>query len=284
MDYMPVALPAPPDSVDYGNRVEDWGMLLNNKIGDCTIAAWAHMLMLRVALGGQGKLWSDQDVLDAYIAVTAKETGAYNPDTGANDNGCVELDVLNWLRHDDQIKAYVSMDGRNVELVKFAIYAFAGVYMGAALPLTCQSQDVWDISDYAMTGEAAAGSWGGHAMVAVSYDADTVTFVTWGKLKQATWAWWRAYTAPMAGGECYAIISPDLFGGSEKAPTGFDIDQLAADIKALGTVIAPLEVHQPVETTAEELDPSEGAEEAQKPSEGTEDGPDRTEHPAPEES
>jgi hypothetical protein len=247
LNYVAPSLPPPPASVDWSTKVTDWGMLLNDKIGDCTIAAWAHLMQARISQGGEGKLWTDDDVLSAYEAVTAQESGAYNPKTGANDNGCVELDVLNWLRHQNEIIAYVSIDGRHTDLVKFAIDAFVGVYMGVALPITCQHQDVWDIADYSMRGDAEAGSWGGHAMMVVGYDADTVTFVTWGKTKKATWAWWRAYIAPVIGGECYAIISPDLFGAAKQAPSGFQFGQLEEDMRALG-ITSPLENEEEPET------------------------------------
>jgi len=38
-------LPAIPDSYIWNTKVPQWGMMLNDKIGDCTIAAAGHLIM-----------------------------------------------------------------------------------------------------------------------------------------------------------------------------------------------------------------------------------------------
>ncbi len=75
----------------------------------------------------------------------------------------------------------------------------------------------------ALAGAYEPGSWGGHAVVVVGYDASGVTIVTWGALKRITWAGWGAYCD-----EAYAILSPDWKGAE-----GFDYAQLTFDIAAL---------------------------------------------------
>jgi hypothetical protein len=43
-----------------------------------------------------------------------------------------------------------------------------------------------------------------------------------------TWSFWEAYCD-----ESYAILSTDYLDGSKKAPQGFDMVQLQADLKDL---------------------------------------------------
>ncbi len=207
-------------------------MMLNDREGDCVIAAWGHLRMLHAALLGKPWYLTDAQIQAIYVTITGMEGAAYDPATGANDNGCVELDLLNYVRQAGKIAAFVAVDGRNTDEIKTAIDLFAGVYMGCGLPLTAQSQDVWTVVDPSLQGESAPYSWGGHAMVVVGYDADGVTFVTWGSLKKATWQWWMAYVAPGAGGESYALLTPDLINATSKRDfQGLNMDQLMADLR-----------------------------------------------------
>lgn len=90
--YATTALPAPPPSLDLTDKIKGaWGMMDNDQIGDCTCAAAGH-LMMEWTSRAKPKMFtpSDKQVVAAYSAITG-----YNPKTGANDNGAVELDVLN---------------------------------------------------------------------------------------------------------------------------------------------------------------------------------------------
>lgn len=219
-----------PPSVVRSHAVSEWGMMANDKMGDCTAAGWGHLKLLRSTLAENPERMSDEDVIALYIAVTGAEGAAFDPKTGSNDNGCVELDVLNYLRKSQAIGAYMAMRPQNLNHVQYGISAFEGVYMGASLPLAAQEQDVWDLpADQPAVDKFTPGSWGGHCMIAVDYNADGVTFITWGDTKKATWRWWNAYVD-----EAYAIISPDMFNGAKPAPSGFNLDQLTADLKNLG--------------------------------------------------
>jgi len=62
----------------------------------------------------------------------------------------------------------------------------------------------------------------------VAYDANGLTVVTWGALKQMTWGFWQAYCD-----EAYALLSPDWLKANDVAASGFDLAQLNADLNAL---------------------------------------------------
>ena len=109
------------------------------------------------------------------------------------------------------------------KLVRTAAYLFGGLYIGIALPLTAQTQEVWDWTK-SLTGHAAPGSWGGHAVDVVDYGPNDLTVVTWGAVKLMTWAFWDRYVD-----EAYCILSPDYLKAGE-APNGFDLATLQEDL------------------------------------------------------
>ncbi|HVS73101.1 MAG TPA: hypothetical protein VHQ47_17735 [Phycisphaerae bacterium] len=237
--YIGPALPPPPDAVDNAAVVEkvlgggNWGVMENDAIGDCTIAAAAHLTQAWTAAAGKIQTIADVDIVRAYSAVSG-----YNPKTGANDNGAVEIEVLNYWRRKGigghKICGYARLDPANNQHVRQAVAIFDGCYIGLALPVSAQHQmgadggdDVWDVPAGGPTGEGRPGSWGGHAVCVVGYDAEGLTIVTWGQTKRMTWNFWTAYCD-----ESYAILSADMLVEG-KSPAGIDAAQLAADLKAV---------------------------------------------------
>jgi hypothetical protein len=230
--YLTPALPAPPASFDLTKKVKAWGMMENDEIGDCTCAAAGHLLMEWTA-NASTKMFTptDQQIVAAYSAITG-----YNPATGANDNGAVEVDVLNYWRQNGiashKIGAYVSLEPSNHNHVMDSVYIFGGCYIGLQLPISAQAQvqnhQPWSVPPGGPTGDGKPGSWGGHAVPVMAYDAHGVTVVTWGALQIMTWSFWETYCE-----EAYAILSPDYLTGKKKTPQGFDMDQLQADLADL---------------------------------------------------
>ncbi len=214
-------LPPPPEHLDLTTHVSEWPMYANDRIGDCTIAAAGHMIEAWTAAAhGSATEVSEPAVLHAFDAVKITD-----PSTG--EEGAVELDVLRYWRSTGvgghRIGAFAGVSLHDEQLVRTGAFLFGGVYIGLALPVTAQTQDVWDWTG-TLSGPAKPGSWGGHAVDVVGYDADGLTVVTWGSLKRMTWRFWERYVD-----EAYCLLSPDfLLGG--KAPNGFDLDALKADL------------------------------------------------------
>jgi hypothetical protein len=231
--YITTALPAPPASFDLTTKVgASWGMMENNNLGDCTCAAAGHLLMEWTANSGK-KMFTptDKQIVAAYSAITG-----YNPTTGANDNGAVEVDVLNYWRQSGiaghKIGAYAALEPSNHTNVMDSVYIFEGCYIGLQLPLSAQTQtqnnQPWSVPPGGATGNGKPGSWGGHAVPVVAYDARGVTVVTWGALQVMTWSFFDTYCD-----EGYAIISNDYLNGKKQAPQGFSLVQLKADLADL---------------------------------------------------
>jgi hypothetical protein len=164
---------------------------------------------------------SDDDIVRAYSAVSG-----YDPHTGQNDNGAVEIDVLNYWRKTGvgghKIAAYAALEPRNHAHVKAACYLFGGAYIGLALPLSAQNQRVWSVT---RGPDAEPGSWGGHAVNVCAYDAHYLTVVTWGQLLKMSWAFWDKYCD-----EGYAVLSQDFINHGQ-APNSIDFATLQADLK-----------------------------------------------------
>lgn len=214
-------LPPPPVQLDLTTRVTAWPMYANDRLGDCTMAAAAHMIQAWTAAAREHPVEvSEPTVLSAFDAVKVVD-----PTTG--EVGAVELDVLRYWRKTGigghRIGAFAGISLHDETLVRTGAYLFGGLYIGIALPLTAQEQDVWDWSG-SLGGPAKPGSWGGHAVDVVGYDAAGLTVVTWGSLKRMTWRFWERYVD-----EAYCLLSPD-FLRRNRAPNGFDLAGLENDL------------------------------------------------------
>jgi hypothetical protein len=230
--YITPTLPTPPASFDLTSKVHAWGMMDNDQIGDCTCAAAGHLIMEWTANAGKKMVTpTDKQIVAAYSAVTG-----YNPVTGANDNGANEIDILNYWRQTGiaghKIGAFMALEPSNHNHVMDSVYIFEGCYIGVQLPKSAQPQvqnhQPWSVPPGGPVGDGAPGSWGGHAIPVVAYDARGVTVVTWGALQTMTWSFWEVYCD-----EAYAILSKDYLTGRSTTPEGFSLKQLQADLADL---------------------------------------------------
>lgn len=224
-DYLPT-LPVAPATLDASDGITAWPVFANDSHQDCTAAGAAHLVMVWSKQVGKPLPISDADVLALYAL--------YN---GGVDQGGTMIDALNaWRAHpfggqpEGGIKAYVSLDVKNLDHVRAAAWLFSGLYIALDLPLTAEGQAVWDyvtMPDGTATTAANPGTWGGHCVVVVGYTAAGPLVVTWGALKQMTWAFWSHYAV-----EAYAILplAYDDLNGALTA-SGFNEDQLQADLQ-----------------------------------------------------
>lgn len=234
--YLTPAFPPMPNYFSWVPYLE-FGMMLNDQYGDCTIAGAGHQDMIWTTYNFNKYVPSDGDIVAAYTAITASENGGngFDPSTGNNDNGCTCIDVLNYWRNTGiggrKILAYALLQLQNKDQLKAAIMLFGGVYLGVNLPLSVRdvSDDntkVWDVPSSGPTGKGSPGSWGGHLIIGIRFDIEGISFISWGQLYKMTWAFWMTYID-----ESYAVLSVDFLiarhGGS---PTGFDLETLQSDL------------------------------------------------------
>ena len=218
--YLTGTLPVIPTKVDYTAGITAWGMMLNDKLGDCTIASEGHLILAWT--GGK------TIVPDSVIGSVYSRNSGYDPKTGKNDNGCVELDVLNdWHKNgvgDDKIVAFTEVNIKREAEIKAAIYLFNGIYIGVALPRSAEEQfntgKPWTV----VKGSQIIG---GHSVIIVGYDDQYYFIVSWGRIVKAERAWLKKYMD-----EAYAIISNDYFIGNKTAE-GYDLEALNADLQLI---------------------------------------------------
>jgi hypothetical protein len=151
--------------------------------------------------------------------------------TGAHDVGATVIDVLNYWRRTGigghKILGYAVLEPGNLAHVRDSVWIFGNCYIGLALPITAQTQSAWAVPPGGPTGPGAPGSWGGHAVPVVAYDAESLTVVTWGALKKMTWGFWSAYCD-----EAYALLSTD-FLKANATPDGIQLTTLEQDIQQI---------------------------------------------------
>ena len=210
--------------VDWGSKVTQLGEMCNDQLGICTIAAAGHMVQTWTANAGSQIVLSDTDIVAAYSGACG-----YDPADPSTDQGGVEVDVLNYWRKTGiggrKIFAYAAQEPKNRTHVELAVDLFGGCYLGVELPLSAQGKDVWSVPPGGPVGQGAPGSYGGHAVCAVSYGPAGITVITWGKLLTMTWLFFDTYVS-----EAYCVLSTDWCDGTKTAPSGFDFNALQADL------------------------------------------------------
>jgi hypothetical protein len=227
--YLAPALVLPPAAVDWTKGVTAWGMMLNDTLGDCTIAGCGHAVQVWT-LNVAGVMAT---VPDAVVEQYYGKFDGYVPGDVSTDNGGVELDVLTDWRAQGfaghQLTGFADPAVADLVEVRQSINLFGGVYIGVNLPLSAQGQAVWDVVPDPGDGSTAPGSWGGHCVYVPKYDQAGFTCITWGGLQRMTTAFWQKYVD-----EAHTLLSQDwLAAAGLDDPQGFNLSQLQADLAAI---------------------------------------------------
>lgn len=230
----PAQLPTPPAQFGHEGLFgpKAWGMLGNDKWGDCAWAGPAHETMILTTEGGHPASFTEAEVVSDYSAGTGFDPNAGAPGSNPTDKGSNVRDVLKYraktgivdaagTRH--KIGAFVKLDQTDLNQVIQALYLFQVVGIGIEFPSSAMDQfnagKPWDVI-------AGSKVEGGHYIPLVAR-RDNLDVVTWGALQQMTEAFFQKYCD-----EAWAYISEEnLVSG--KDPEGFDLAQLRADLAAL---------------------------------------------------
>jgi len=211
---------------------DGWGMLGNDRYGDCVWAGAAHETMLWNKEAGRTVTFDDKSVLSDYAACTG-----FDPVTGANDNGTDVHNALSYRRHTGivdasgkrhKIGAYVAIEPGNYEHLLDALYLFSAVGIGFEFP------------DYAIDEFNAGKPWtyrkggtieGGHYVCLVGKPNSLyIDPVSWAHLTGMTKRFFEHYCD-----EAYGILSTEMLNAQGVTLEGFNLAQLQDDIKQLGT-------------------------------------------------
>lgn len=229
-------IPAIPPAFGHQKLVADWGMLANDRVGDCAMAGAFHETMLWCAEGGKPIRVTDEVVLDTYSAVTGydpaqTDAAGNNPsDEGTDPAEFAEYRRTTGITDADgnlhKIGAYLALDQGSVSQLGAAMYLFSAVGIGLALPDTAQDQfqagQAWEpVPDSSIEG--------GHYVTGVARDNDSnIAVVTWGRLQWMTPSFYRRYND-----ETLVYLSEEFLTAGV-SPEGFNLEQLQADLAALG--------------------------------------------------
>lgn len=228
--FLTPSIPKAPEELDLtlGINPDQWGMMRNDEIGDCTCASAGHLIqMWKWRATKQWPQITDDQIVAAYSAITG-----YNPVNGRNDNGANEMSVLKYWQKKGiagvKITAYASIEPGNIEHVKQAMYLFEGAYIGVELPRSAQGQSMWSVTPGGARSNAGEpGSWGGHAVSLVAYNHIGPVCLTWGKPLQMTWQFFQTYCD-----EVWAVFSKEYLDSMGKTLEGFNREQLLEYLQA----------------------------------------------------
>ena len=229
------SLPPLPVSVDYSPaaRVPLSQAYLNDQLGDCVVAAMAHLVGLFTGNAGAAPVvFTQQQIIALYSAI-----GGYVPGNQSTDLGCNEQDALSfWMNHgapigSHQIAGWLAVDPNNLNEVKAAAYLFENLFFGIELP------DAWTtISSSGFVWDAGTPDpQNGHAVISTGYNAQGIQIDTWGLIGTMTWPALARDVIAQSGGELYTVISQDVINrATNKTPAGLNWQQLVSDFDAIG--------------------------------------------------
>jgi hypothetical protein len=228
-------LPPPPASVNYTNKMPaQFGMMLNDTLGDCTCAAFYHAYQVWTFNAQKKEVTEpDKDVEQLYI-----QACGYNPSKGGEGPGGNEQHVLQFLltkgapfgpagksRH--KILGFVEVDPRNTDDVKRTINDCGAAYIGFNVPQNIMPQGqeppaVWTVDP------SNSQIIGGHAVVLPGYDAEGAIVISWGQLYKMTWPFFAKFVD-----EVYAIADQSWIDAGGKTPAGMTLAELEQQMQGL---------------------------------------------------
>ena len=94
-DYIHAELASPPAAVSRPHPGFAWGMLANDKLGDCVIAMMLHSIEdFHLDAGTPVPAFTDEDAISMYSAITG-----YNPNDPSSDRGTNERMAMRYWEH-----------------------------------------------------------------------------------------------------------------------------------------------------------------------------------------
>ena len=206
----------------------------NDQYGDCVFAGLFKLDVewRRNAGDAASPDPTEADALGLYARVTGFDPAKPDTDRGADLQTALAYVKAHGLTSSGagKVAGWCAVDAEKPALVRRAIDIFGGVYTGCALP------DAWlqnprEGMDWMVAGDPNPAN--GHCTAWFDYNAYGVICNSWGLFVQISWAAIAKYWAASAGGEVYAVFSPDwLNAATQTSPSGLDAAQLAADLAA----------------------------------------------------
>jgi hypothetical protein len=241
----PRRLPEPPSSLDWDHAVSAYGVLANDRWGDCAWAAPLHAIQRWTANASAEVVPSDSDAVNAYAEGTGFDPDAGPPGDNPTDRGSVMQDVLSYWRRTGiligserhRILAFAQVNHRDQMELRTAAALFGDVQLGFDLPDSAVEQtnagQPWDV----VAGARVAG---GHAVCSGRYYGSRWWVVSWGVEQEVTSDFMACYLS-----EAWVAISPEWVRANGTTPSGLDIAALGHDFSVLTGDPAPFPPAEP---------------------------------------
>ena len=229
-DYVDFSkLPTPPSSFGHYNMVPNWGMLGNDRFGDCGIAGPFHGIMLHNAMAGRQVNIDTDCVLSAYSAITGFDPNDPSTDQGSDCGNVADFWQSTGLTDADgkvhKIVGSVALDPGNLQELYVAMFIFGAVGIGVSLPGEWQQDfaagQPWDRIAY-------PDIEGGHYILGCGSVQGDINVVTWGANQLLTPGGYQEFND-----ETIAYLSLEVLNGLATVD-GFNDAQLREDFAALG--------------------------------------------------
>lgn len=214
----------PPAEVDNGRGA--YPMYGNDQYGDCVEAGIGHQVGQYTEYAeGQEALFTDEDILGAYSAITG-----FRPDDPSTDQGTYTQDAMAWWRKTGlkghAIVMYAALDLANVKALKQAIATFGAVGVGFNFPAYAMDQfnagQPWDVQ------RKKTAIQGGHYVIATGYDGQYLKVKTWGAEQRMSWAFLAKYAD-----EAWLVLDDEMVGNAGSFWPGISLYGLGEDFSQL---------------------------------------------------
>jgi hypothetical protein len=221
--YVGHALPPPPVSCDWTMAMsQDWGMMGNDRLGDCTCAAMGHAVQV-ITCNGDGLVTPS----DALIVQMYEQSG-YNPADPSTDQGWTETAAMAFMCDTGlaavKLDAFADVDQTVQREVMQAVALFGGCYIG--VQITQADIDAFN-AHQPWTSTDMSNVLGGHALWLPSYFSNGIKVITWGQPQMASWDWFASHCD-----EAHAcLFFPWVRNSVNCDPDGFDLATLNEDLK-----------------------------------------------------
>lgn len=230
-DFESVKVPviAPIGYGHYQKIKQNWGMLGNDRVGDCVLAGADHETMILTSITGKTASFTEGTAVSDYSAITG-----YNPRDPSTDQGTYMKDAMSYRRHTGildsnnkrhKVGAYLALEPGNWTQLLQALYAFTVVGIGIEFPDSAMDQYFANKPWTVVKGSAVDR---GHYIPVVGRPTSTyLEIVTWGRAMRMSETFYKKYND-----ESYVFISNEgLVNGI--SPEGYNLTDLNNILAAL---------------------------------------------------
>jgi hypothetical protein len=223
------AAPVVPETFGHELAVGEWGMLGNDRVGNCVIAGGEHETMLWCSESKRScPRFTDRTAIRDYSRIAGYVAGDPSTDQGTDMELAAKYRRKTGLRDTrgrlHKIGAYLALRPGDLAEHLLAAYMFGAVGVGFLFPEYAMGQfnagQPWDAQGGPMPND-------GHYVPLVAKRDGNLVVVTWGKTQVVTPAFFAKYND-----ESVVYLSEEMLS-HHRSPEGFALAELRQEIAAL---------------------------------------------------